>query len=78
MTVEEHNLLVLVMARVNQHLLCIEDALKSTGVVTADDLKAFHFAAWSDDQQIIAATVQARADYLRLAKLAGVEVPEDL
>ena len=78
MTAEEHKLLILMLARMNQQFGAIFEILKSRDIVTADDLKAFHFAAWDDNRQILAAVTQAHSDYLQIAKIAGVEVPPDL
>lgn len=78
MTLEEHKLLLLLMTRVNQTYIAITEILKSREIITADDLKAFNHAAWDDNRQILAAVAQARSDYLKIAKLAGVEVPPEL
>jgi hypothetical protein len=78
MTSNEHTLHVLMLARVNQTFSAIYEILKSRGIITADDLAAFHFAAWDDNRQLLGAVAQARSDYLNIAKLAGVEVPPDL
>src|SRR5208337_230667 len=78
MTTEEHNLLILMLARINQAIGAFAEVLKSRDIVTQDDLKAFHFAAWDDDRQILKAVIQARSDYLRIAKQAGVEVPPEI
>jgi hypothetical protein len=78
MTPQEHQLMILVLARVNQTYLAITEMLKSREIITADDLKAFNHASFYDDRQVLAAVVQARTDYLKIAKQAGVEVPPEI
>ena len=75
MTLQEHQIHVLILGRVYQALRAVTTALESREILTADDLKAFHFATWDDNQQIFALAAQARTDYLKIAKSAGVEVP---
>jgi hypothetical protein len=78
MTTEEHTLMILMLARMNQAIGALSEILKSRDIVTADDLKAFHFAAWDDDRQLLKAVAQARSDYLKIAKQAGVKVPPEI
>jgi hypothetical protein len=78
MTRQEHELLILIIARTNQKLGVLTEVLKSRGIVTDDDLKAFRYAAWDDNLQIVNAITQARSDYLKIAKQAGVEVPPEI
>jgi len=62
----------------NQAIGALSEILKSRQIVSADDLKAFHYAAWDDDAQVLKAIAQARSDYLKIAKQAGVEVPSEI
>ncbi len=78
MTPQEHMLNILLLARVNQYFIAITEILKGREIITGDDLKAFNHAAWDDNRQILAAVAQARADYLKIAKQAGVEVPPEI
>jgi hypothetical protein len=78
MTTEEHQLMVLMLARMNQAVSAVWEALKSREVVTLDDQKAFYFSATDDNRQIAQAVLQARSDYLKIAKQAGVEVPPEI
>lgn len=78
MTAQEHQLMILMLARMNQAIGALSEILKSREIVTPEDLKAFHFAAWDDNRQILVAVTQARSDYLKIAKLAGVEVPPEV
>jgi hypothetical protein len=77
MTSQEHQMMILLLARMNQAIGALSEALKSREIITAD-LKAFLFAAWDDNRQILAAVAQARSDYLEIAKQAGVEVPPEI
>ena len=71
-------MMILMLARMNQAVGALSEVLKSRELVTAEDLKAFHFAAWDDDRQLLKAVTQARSDYLKIAKQAGVEVPPEI
>ena len=74
----EHQMMILMLARIYQAVGALAEALQSREVITADDLKAFHFAALADPDQLAKSTAQAYKDYLKLAKLAGVEVSLNL
>jgi len=60
MTPQEHTLNILLLARVNQYFIAITEILKSREIITGDDLKAFNYAAWDDNRQLLAAIAQAR------------------
>ena len=64
--------MILVLARAYQAIEALANVLKSREIMTADDLKAFQFAAWADNAQIVKVVSQARSDYLQAAKLSGV------
>ena len=72
MTKEEHELMVLMFARVYESVKVISDVLKSNGVLTGDDPKAFSHAVHADDRKLIQCLAQAQRDYLNLAKQTGV------
>ena len=77
MTTEEHEMMILMLARAYQAIEALANVLKSREIMTADDLNAFQFAAWADHTQIVKVVTQARSDYLHIAKLSGVEgLPE--
>jgi hypothetical protein len=76
MTLEEHQLLILMLARIYQATDALSEILKSREIISQDDLKAFQYTAWADNAQILKAVAQARADYLRIAEQAGVRVPQ--
>jgi len=78
MTPEEHQLMILMLARIYQGNGILAEILVAKETISRDDLKAFQNAAWADDAQILKAAAQARADYLKIAKQAGVEVPPEI
>ena len=73
MTKQEHETMVMMFARMYQAIGALANAFKSREIITADDLKAFQFDAWADDAQTLRFVIQARSDYLKAAKLSGVE-----
>jgi hypothetical protein len=72
MTKEEHELMVLMFARLYESLGVIADVLKSREILTGDDQKAFSHAVHADDRKLVAYLGQAHKDYLDLARQAGV------
>jgi broad specificity phosphatase PhoE len=78
MTKQEHETMILMLARAYQTIGALANVLKSREIMTDDDLKAFQFAAWADDRQTLHYVSQARADYLKAAQLSGVEGLPDL
>jgi hypothetical protein len=78
MTNQEHDMMVMMFARMYQTIGALANALKSREIMTAEDLQAFQFDAWADDKQTLRYVTQARSDYLKAARLAGVEgLPEN-
>lgn len=75
MTKQEHELMILMFARLNERIGVVIDALKSREVVTADDVPAFSHAARMDDQKMHLYVELARRDYIEFAALCGVEPP---
>jgi hypothetical protein len=72
MTPQEHELMILMFARMNEAIGIVVEALKSRGLWTADDVKAFSHATHADDQKILVYAAQARHDYLACARLCGI------
>jgi hypothetical protein len=72
MTSEEHKLIVLMFARVNEALGMISDTLKSRELWTGDDQRAFPHAVHADDSKLVRFVLDATRDYQRLASQLGV------
>lgn len=49
----------------------IANILKSRDVITTDDLRAFQFEVWADDDQVRKFALQSRSDYLKAMQLSG-------
>ena len=62
--------------RLNESFGVIIEALKSRGILTGDDQKAFSHATHADDLKIFQYVAQARSDYLKCAVLSGVALPD--
>jgi hypothetical protein len=73
MTKEEHTLMIMMFARMNEGLGAIRDILRSRGIISGDDLKAFRHAVYDDAVKIHEYFAQARMDYLTLANQQGVK-----
>ena len=72
MTPEEHNLQILMFARVHEAIGVLAEMLKSRDIITNDDAKAFSHAVHSDQKHIVRFVLQAYTDYQRSAQQAGV------
>jgi hypothetical protein len=73
MTPKEHLLLLTLIAKQAQHINLLLNVLKSRGIVTGDDARAFEFAA-SVDARANAALLQREKDsYLQVARGLGLE-----
>lgn len=77
MTPEEHELMLLVLARVYQGIGAIGEVMKSRGVWTSDDEKAFFHLAHYDEALQKRWLLQAQKDYCRLAIETGALKPGD-
>src|SRR6266481_1638968 len=74
MKTKEHELIVLMFARLYESIGIIEETLKSRGLWTGDDPKAFSHAVHADDRKILHYVERARSDYLAFANQLGVIV----
>ena len=72
MTKKEHELIVLMFARLYESIGIIEETLKSRGIWSGDDPKAFSHAVHADDRKILHYVERARSDYLSFANQLGV------
>ncbi len=72
MTAKEHELMVTMFARLYESLGIIEETLKSRGLWTGDDPKAFSHAVHADDRKLLHYAERARTDYLTFANQLGV------
>jgi hypothetical protein len=72
MTNQEHELMIMMFARANEAIGILTETLKSRGLWTEDDEKAFAHMVHADDQKLLLYTAQARNDYLRCATSLGV------
>jgi hypothetical protein len=73
MTQNEHELMVMMFARMHEAIGALKETMKSRALWTADDEKAFSHAVHFDDVKLIQYSAQALKDYLHAAKLAKVE-----
>lgn len=69
---KEHYLLLVMFARIHEHLHVITDTLKSRGLWTDDDERAFSVAVALDSEKLRTCLKLASKDYLRLASALGV------
>ena len=78
MTPQEHELMIMMFARMHEAIEILKETLKSRGLWTDDDEKAFSHAVHADARKLLQNIGQAYIDYARIAKLAGVvvELPE--
>jgi hypothetical protein len=72
MTPKEHELMVMMFARLNEAIGIIGDSLVSRGIWSGDDSRAFAHAAQADDRKLDFYFSQALKDYRSLAAQLGV------
>jgi hypothetical protein len=72
MTAKEHELMLLMFARLYESIGILEETLKSRGLWTGDDPKAFSHAVHADDKKLLLYTSRARQDYVNIANQLGV------
>lgn len=75
MTKQEHEMMILMFARLNESVGIIVEALRSRDILNADDVKAFSHATHADAKKVLSYVVQARVDYLKAATQSGVTLP---
>jgi hypothetical protein len=73
MTAQEHALVLALFAKQNQFIKVLFDILKSRGVLTGDDARAFEFSQSVDAASNLALLEEAKAKYLELAKQLGIQ-----
>jgi hypothetical protein len=73
MTPEEHRLVIYVLAQQLRHIKTILEILKRRGILEGADSQAFASSVFLDDEATLSALREAKADYLNLAKLLGVQ-----
>ena len=73
MTPEEHRLVIYVLAQQLRHIKTILEILKRRGILESADSEAFASSVFLDDEATLSALREAKADYLNLAKLLGVQ-----
>jgi hypothetical protein len=69
---QEHELMVLMFARLQESIGIMAEAFKSRGLWTGDDPTAFSHAVHADDRKLLSYAAQAKKDYLACARLSGV------
>lgn len=74
MAPQDHELMILMFARMFQAMGAIRETLKSRGLWTADDEKAFDFQQWDDNSQILKAVHSALTEYRKCADQSGVRI----
>jgi len=72
MTPKEHELMLLMFTRLYESIGIIEETLKSRGIWTGDDPKAFSHAVHADDRKLLRYAERARNDYVAFANQLGV------
>jgi hypothetical protein len=75
MTRKEHEMMILMFARMNQRIGMLVETLKSRNVWTEDDERAFGHLVYADDSKVLSYASQARKDYLACAKASGLAIP---
>ncbi len=73
MTREEHLLVLAVFTKQQQIITVLADMLRSRDLASADDLRAFEFAAIQDEPSKDALMRQVKVFYLDVAKALGIE-----
>ena len=74
MTIKEHEFMILMFARVYELIGILTETLKSRGIWTGDDERAFSHAVHSDMGSLVRFAKHAQRDYLALAKESGLVV----
>jgi len=72
MTKKEHEMMLLMFARTGQIFQILTEMLKSRGIITGDDAKAFSHAIHFDDEKTLKTVLQTWRDYQAAAIQAGV------
>jgi len=72
MTPKEHELMMLMFARMQESIGVLTDVLKSREIMTGDDEKAFNHATHSDPKRLLRFVLQAHDDYQKCAEQVGV------
>lgn len=72
MTHEEHEMMLMLFARLYEAIEVLKETLRSRGLWTEDDEKAFSHAVHQDARKLLSSLTQAYVDYVRVAKIAGV------
>jgi len=72
MTAKEHELIMMMFARMNESIGVITDTLTSRGLWTGDDARAFAHVAHADDRRMDFYISKALKDYTGLAETLGV------
>lgn len=75
MTRKEHELIMTMFARLYESIGTIEETLKSRGIWSDDDPKAFSHAVHTDDRKLLHYAERARSDYVAFANQLGVIIP---
>lgn len=68
--------MILLLSRVYEQFEVLKQTLRSRGVWTDDDERAFSAATHSDDRNLLLCALRARADYLAVARQCGMEVDD--
>ena len=72
MTTKEHDLILLMFARMLERMGIIAETFKSRGIWTDDDGRAFSHLVHDDTQKMLRYASVAMREYLECAKVAGV------
>jgi hypothetical protein len=76
MNKKEHEMMLLMFARVYQRIGALSETLKSRGLWTEDDEAAFGHLVFADDARILDFAFRARSDYMKCASEAGLTPPD--
>ena len=73
MTQSEHLLLVLIYFKQQKAIRILLDMLRSHGLLTADDEKAFAFAQTANAPSNAALFDEAKSNYMKIAESLGIQ-----
>jgi hypothetical protein len=73
MTPKEHKLLIWLLARQLQNTKTLIKILESRGILENDDAEAFASSVFLDEESNRDVLAQAKEEYLKIAKLLGLE-----
>jgi hypothetical protein len=74
MTEQEHKLVVFMLAQQQQRFMALVEALKSKGVLEADDVRAYEALLFAENVPSIRSFASIAAQYEQYAEALGLQV----